>query len=139
LGLDGKVVMPEYYTDLPAACWLSNVIVAPNVSPRGQTPEILAAQAIGRALIVTGTGANTEFVKSGETAWVVPPNDLEAMTEALRQAIGLTTPQRLNLADAMRYFVTENFPQANWFNGIMDMYEALLRPAVRSSRTKVAA
>jgi glycosyltransferase involved in cell wall biosynthesis len=134
LRLNGKVVMPEYYTDLPAACWLSNVIVAPNTAPRGQVPEMLAAQAIGRAMVVTDVGANTEFIKKGETAWVVPPNDVKAMTEALHQAVSLSTEQRLSLADNAREFVTENFPQANWFNGMMDAYESLLSPVMQSSR-----
>jgi glycosyltransferase involved in cell wall biosynthesis len=138
LGLGGKVVMPEFFADLPATCWLANIIVAPNIAPRGQNLELLAAQAIGRPVIVTRTGANPELVASGETAWVVPPNDVKALADAIREAIQLDTGQRLNLAERTHNFIAENFPQGAWFNGMMGLYESMLRPAERTARSMAA-
>jgi glycosyltransferase involved in cell wall biosynthesis len=134
LGLNGKVIMPESCADLPAACWLSSVVAAPNSAPRGQNLELLAAQAIGRAVIVTNTGANPEMVRSGETAWVVPPDNIKALTDAMSEAIHLDTDQRLDLAARTHDFVAETFPQGAWFDGMMRLYESLLQPAERSAR-----
>ena len=133
MGLSGRVIMPESCPDWPAAYWLANVVVAPNSAPRGQNMELLAAQALGRPVIVTAVGANEEMVLKGETAWVVPPDDVHALAQALRDAVRLNTDQRVNLADNTRYFVEDNFPQANWFNGMMDVYEKLMFPAGRGS------
>ncbi len=130
-GLTGKVIMPDYCHDLPAACWLSSAVVAPNIAPRGQNTELLAAQAIGRPVIVTDTGANREMVLSGETAWIVPPNNSEALADAMRQAVRLGTQERLNLADYAHNFIAENFQQNLYFDGTMQMYETLLHPSAR--------
>ena len=137
-GLSGKVIMPDDCPDLPAACWLSSVVVAPNLGPRGQNLELLAAQAIGRPVVVTDVGANREMAQSGETAWVVAPNDIQAMAAAMREAINLNTDQRLNLADRTHNFVAESFPQAAWFDGMMELYESLLYPSRQTARANVA-
>ena len=137
-GLNGKVIMPEDCPDLPAACWLSSVIIASNLAPRGQNLELLAAQAIGRPVIVTDVGANREMAQSGETAWVVAAHDTQAMAKALREAIALNTDQRLSLAERTHNFVAENFPQHAWFNGMMELYESLLYPSRQTARANVA-
>jgi len=136
-GLNGKVIMPDYCLDWPAACWLANVVVVPNTAPRGQVPELLAAQAIGRPVIVSDCGANCELVQSGETAWVIPPRNISALSRALTEAAGLNTNQRLDLARRTRDFIAGNFPQTKWFNAMMDIYESLMSPAGR--RRKAAA
>jgi glycosyltransferase involved in cell wall biosynthesis len=133
LGLNGKVIMPEGCPDWPAAFWLANVVIAPNTVVRGQNMEIIGAQALGRPVIVTAIGANEEMVAKGETAWVVPPDNVHALTQALREAARMNTDQRVNLADNTRYFIEECFPQANWFNGMMELYEALMFPAARNA------
>ena len=143
LGLSGKVIMPESCPDWPAAFWLANVVVAPNSMPLGQNVEILAAQALGRPVIITATGASEEMVLKEETAWVLPPKDPELLAKALREATHLNTDQRVNLAESTRFFIEENFPQSNWFNGMMELYENLLYPGRKTSdgagvRAKVA-
>lgn len=125
-GLDGKVIMPDYCLDWPAACWLANAVVTPNTVPRGQAFELLIAQSIGRPVIVSDSGANREMVPGPETAWMVPPDDTRALAEALRTVIGLDTNRRLILARQARDFVVEAFPQAAWFNAMMDLYDSLL-------------
>ena len=137
-GLSGKVIMPDDCPDLPAACWLASVIVAPNIAPRGQNLEVLAAQAIGRPVIVTDTGANRELAQAGETAWVVPAGDQRAMATVLRQAIQMNTSQRLNLAAATHDFVAGYFPQKAWFDGMMELYSSLLYPSRQTARANVA-
>lgn len=124
-GLQGKVITPDYCLDWPAACWLANIMVAPHSAGRGQFPELLAAQALGRPVIAMDCGANTEMVESGETAWVIPSGNARVLAQALEEAIGLDTAQRLELAARTRNFVTGHFPQASWFNGMMDLYESM--------------
>jgi glycosyltransferase involved in cell wall biosynthesis len=129
LGLNGKVVMPEFCTDWPTAFWLASVIIAPNIAPQGQNRSLLAAQAMGRPVIVTDSGANREMVQSGATAWITQPGDTKALATALRQAMHLTTEQRLDMAAATRDFVAEHFPQEVWFEAMTGLYDTLLRPA----------
>jgi glycosyltransferase involved in cell wall biosynthesis len=138
-GLEGKVIMPDYCMDWPAACWLASTVVAPNTVARGQAVELLAAQAVGRPVIITNIGANPEMVLSGETAWVIPPDDVKALAEALREAIDLPMQQRVNLSDHTRNFIEDAFPQSAWLASMIELYEILLHPAARPVKTKAAA
>jgi glycosyltransferase involved in cell wall biosynthesis len=136
--LDGKVIMPECCTDMPAACWLASTVVAPNIEPRGQHLELLAAQAIGRPVIVTDSGANPEMVLTGETAWVIAPNDVRALADALTEAVHLNTNQRLNLTESTRMFIAESYPQVAWVTSMLELYESFLRPAARKMSAQAA-
>lgn len=136
--LDGKVIMPDCYTDLAAACWLASTVIAPNTVPRGQHLELLAAQAIGRPVIVTNVGANPEMVLTGETAWVIAPDNVKALTDALREAVNLNTSQRLNLTESTRLFIAETYPQVAWITSMLELYESFLRPAARKASAQAA-
>lgn len=125
-GLEGRVVMPETCTDWPAACWLATLVVATNTAPRGNAPELLHAQAMGRPVIVTECGANTELVRGGETAWVVPPDNVDLLTQALDEAVRMTEVQRIDLALRARAFITETFPQEAWCRAMTDLYGGML-------------
>lgn len=125
-GLEGKVVMPESCADWPAACWLSSLVVAVNAAPRGQAPELLAAQAIGRPVIVTDCGANAELVRSGETAWIVARDKPEALAAALEEALSMGSAHRIDLALRTRDFVADCFPMEFWRDSIFDIYAAML-------------
>ncbi len=127
-GLEGRVIMPETCLDWPAACWLASIITATNVIPRGQAPELLAAQAIGRPVIVTDCGANAELVKKNETAWVIPPDDHEALVNALSEALAMSPARRIDLALATRDFVAEQFPMESWRDSIFGIYDSMLAP-----------
>lgn len=125
-GLSGQVVMVDFCSDWPAACWLASVMVAVNTTPRGQALELIAAQALGRTAIATDTGANREMVQSGETAWLIPCDDLNALKSALSEATQLTMEQRLDLAERTRAFVSGRFTQSVWSGSIFEVYTAML-------------
>ena len=56
----------------------------------------------------------------------------------MREAIRLTTEQRLIVAANAHDFAAETFPHTAWFNSMMELYDSLLRPAERSNRSKAA-
>ncbi|NTU76398.1 MAG: glycosyltransferase family 4 protein [Alphaproteobacteria bacterium] len=138
LGLEGRVIMPEQCPDWPAACWLASLIVAANQTPRGQGIELLAAQAMGRPVIVTQIGANPEMVQSGATAWVVPPGDGKALAGALAEATGMTGTQRIDLALRTRDFIANMFPQTVWVESIFELYGAMLAQPMAPLPTRAA-
>ena len=138
LGLAGKVVMPEFSTDLPAAFWHASVVVLPNVSPRGECRALLAAQAMGRPTIITDVGANRELVDA-ETAWVAPAGNVDALAKALEGAIKLDVNHRLGLAERERDFIAEKFAHTSWLENTFDMYATVLETGARKpARTKAA-
>ncbi len=135
-GLEGRVVMPDHCADWPAACWLSTLVLATNTLPRGHAMELLAAQAMGRPVIVTECGANAEMVKGGETAWIVPPDNVEVLTQALDEAVQMTGVQRIDLAKRTRAFMANAFPQEKWCASVTELYGAMLGqpPATKTTQ-----
>lgn len=127
-GLEGKIIMPENCTDWPAACWLASLILSTNSVPRGQGPELLASQAIGRPVIVTECGANPELVKKNETAWVLPPDDKEALVAAIQESLTIGPARRIELAETTRAFTAENFPMEAWREATFKVYDSMLAP-----------
>jgi glycosyltransferase involved in cell wall biosynthesis len=125
-GLEGKVIMPELCDDWPAACWLSTLVMATNTLPRGEAPELLAAQAIGRPVIVTDCGANAEMVEKGTTAWVVKPEDKAALTAAIEAALSMSPQRRIDVAIKTRDFMAEHFPMSLWRDSLFEIYDAML-------------
>lgn len=132
-GLEGKVIMPENCADWPAACWLASLVVAINTVPRGHAPELLAAQAIGRPVIVSDCGANPEMVRGGETAWIVPNDDKNALDAALKEAVRMNAAQRIDLALRTRDFVAEVFPQDVWHDSLLELYRTMLPQPMRQA------
>jgi len=127
-GLEGKIIMPENCTDWPAACWLSSLFLATNGVPRGQVPELLAAQAIGRPVIVTDCGANAEMVQKDETAWVIPVEDKDALVAALHESLAMGPARRIDLAIHTRAFINENFTMEAWRDATFALYDSMLAP-----------
>jgi len=52
----------------------------------GMPNVVLEAMAAGRAVVATAVEGTAELVISGETGWLVPPRDPEALGRALLQA-----------------------------------------------------
>jgi len=127
-GLEGKIIMPEACTDWPAACWLASLILATNAMPRGQAPELLAAQSIGRPVIVTDCGANAELVIKNETAWVIPVEDHNALVASLQEALAMSAARRIDTAIQTRAFVSERFPMETWRDTMFGLYDSMLAP-----------
>lgn len=136
LGLSGQVVMPEFCTDWPAALWHASAVVVPNTTPRGENRLLLAAQAMGRPVIVTDCGANVELVDPDAT-WRIKPHDIPALTEALREAVGLAVNHRLGLAERARDFIAAQFPQGAWLDDHYAIYGEVIAMA-HETRRKVA-
>ena len=62
------------------------VVVLPYVQAT-QSALVAAAYAFGKPVIVTDTGALAEYVVPGETGWVIPPADADALARALGEAL----------------------------------------------------
>lgn len=133
--LQGRVIVPDYCPDWPAACWLATIMVTTHATPRGQFPELLMAQAMGRPVIAIDSGANGEMAQSGETAWLVPPNSSKIFKQSLSEAIALSMNQRVDLAARTRTFVADHFPQSLWRESMMELYDSMAFPtrAVRAA------
>lgn len=125
-GLDGVVKMTDHCNDMAAAYHLSAVVVSASQEPEAFGRVIVEAQAMGKPVIVTSIGAYQETVIPGETAWVVPPADADALARALDEALSLTPEQSAAIGARARAFVADRYTRQRMCADTLAVYAELL-------------
>jgi glycosyltransferase involved in cell wall biosynthesis len=82
LGLDKRVHFLGLRQDIPKILALLDIFVLPSLS-EGLSMAILEAMMAGRPVIATRVGGNPEIVLDGETGFLVPPKDSQALASSL--------------------------------------------------------
>ncbi|MFC2023946.1 glycosyltransferase family 4 protein [Chloroflexota bacterium] len=115
----------EEAVDLVRRCGL---LVLPYVEA-SQSALVAAAHFFHKPVIATTAGALPEYVSHGETGWLIPAGDVDALVEALGE--GLCDPQRLaRMGDAGRaWYERQRVLEGHALEG---MYAALGRFAPES-------
>ena len=112
--------------DMPAAYMLADLVVAPSLRPEGFGRVAAEAQAMGRRVIASAHGGACETVRDGETGWLVPPGDADALAAALREALGAGTAERERMARAGQAHVRRHFTLDGMCRATLDVYRELL-------------
>ena len=88
-----------------------------------QSALVAAAYAYDLPVIVTRTGALPEYVIEGETGWIVPPDDPDALAAAL--AAALADPERLRrMGAAGRAWFEARYREAR--RSLLTLYQTLI-------------
>jgi len=125
-GLQGVVCMTDHCSDMAAAYMMATVVVSASREPEAFGRVIVEAQAMGKPVIVTSIGAYQETVIPGETAWVVPPDDSDALAKALDEALSMTPDQRNAIGAHARAFVAERYTRQRMCADTLSVYAELL-------------
>jgi glycosyltransferase involved in cell wall biosynthesis len=103
VGLDGRVIFAGYRRDAAAIMEAADALVITS-NKEGLPIVVLEAMAVGCPIIATAVGSIPE-VLSPESAWIVPVDDDAALVQALREALGATSPARARAAEAKSVFL----------------------------------
>lgn len=125
-GLSDVVRLVDHCNDMPAAYKLTDVVVSASTDPEGFGRVIAEAQALGRPVIATDHGGARETVLPGETGWLVPPGDSDALADALKKVLELTTTKRNNLAKRAIKNVRDNFSKQAMCSKTLEVYDEVL-------------
>jgi glycosyltransferase involved in cell wall biosynthesis len=132
-GLGGLFQVIEDCRDLAAAYMLADVVISASTRPEGFGRVIAEAQAMGRPVIATDHGGAREIVLDGETGWLVPPNDPEAMGAAIADALALAPADRLALARRAIAHMRAHFTTQAMTDRTLAVYEEILFPAAAAA------
>lgn len=126
LGAGRTVLLAGPCHDMPAAYMLADIVVSPSLRPEafGRVPA--EAQAMGRPAIAFAHGGALETVCDGETGWLVPPGDADALTHAIRQALRAHPAERARMAAAGQAHVRRSFALERMCGATLDVYRELL-------------
>lgn len=99
-GLEDRVRIVGHCADMPAAYALSDIAIAPSLTPEAFGRTAVEPQAMGVPVIASDHGATRETVVPGETGWRAAPGDARAWAEALQAAIALGSEGRRRMGEA---------------------------------------
>lgn len=123
-GLTEQVTLLGLRDDVPRLLQGMDLFVLPSLW-EGLSLAALEAAACGLPVLATEVSGSREIVATGETGWIVPPGDSEALAEALREA--LAEPAALpELGRAGRRKVEAEFSIGVVTTGVEQLYRAIL-------------
>jgi glycosyltransferase involved in cell wall biosynthesis len=94
-GLSDQVRLVGHCDDMPAAYMICDVAMLPTTKPESFGRTAVEPQVMGKPVLASDHGGTTETVVSGETGWLVRPDDAEAWAVAMAKAIDIG-PGRLS-------------------------------------------
>jgi glycosyltransferase involved in cell wall biosynthesis len=109
--------------DLPAAYACASLVLSPSQVPEGFGRVPVEAEACGVPVIATALGATSETVRQGETGWLVPKGDIQALAAAIDTALGLTHEQRAAMGEVAKVFVRERFDLKDMCAATLKVYD----------------
>ena len=118
--------------DMPAAYMLCDVVICASTRPEGFGRVMVEAGALGVPVIATDHGAAPEIVIPGQTGWLVPPKDAEALARALRRALSLDRSARELLSHRSKEHIRRNFTKDLMCSRTLQVYNELLQKPSKS-------
>ncbi|QQG36340.1 MAG: glycosyltransferase family 4 protein [Micavibrio aeruginosavorus] len=135
--LEGQIRIVDHCNDMPAAYMLATVAVSASIDPEGFGRIAAEAQAMGRPIVATDHGGSRETIVRGETGWLVPPNDAEALAKAIEEALALDPSHRSVLATHAMAHIAANFTKDRMTALTLSVYAELLdENAIRTEGLK---
>ena len=126
LGLASRVRMLGWSRDVGALMEQHDVLVLPSLR-EGLPLVVLEAAARGLPMVASDVGAVSDVIVDGETGFLVPPGDAEALRRALEAAarsLDSITQRSLSLAPSMR----RRFGRARWARETEEIYRDVIAP-----------
>ena len=131
-GLEGSVLRVGHCSDMPAAFMAASVVTVPSIEPEAFGRSAVEAQAMGTPVIVSELGAVPETVLAPpevpareRSGWRIPPNDPEALANALTEALILGASGRDALANRARKHVEKYFSLDRMVGDTLAIYAEL--------------
>ncbi len=120
------------FVEIPANVeeWISacDLIVAPFLSDRFSSVNLLEAMALGKAVIATDLGEQRDVIEHDVDGYLVRPGDVAELSKAILQA--LSVPQSLARVGERARTKSEAYSVTAYVRGLEELYEALAKRTV---------
>lgn len=111
--------------DVSSWLQLADVYVLPSIS-EGLSNALLEAMASGLPIIATAVGEAPNLIQTSENGWLIPPDDVEALTAALKSA--LEDPEfnkRAGIGNRQR--ILNDFQLSVTADKLVQLYQSVLK------------
>jgi len=118
--VDGSTVLTELAPD---------AVVVPSLWPETFGLSGVEALAQGVPVIAFAGGAIPEWLSDGESGWLVPPRDIDALARAVEEALAATDEERRARGARGRSFVHATYAVADYGRAVVECYRRYGRVA----------
>jgi glycosyltransferase involved in cell wall biosynthesis len=125
LGVSDRVLMPGFVPDSRTWMAMYDVFAMPS-REEGMPLALIEAMLASRPVVATAIGGMPDVVVDGETGLVVPPEDPDALAEALR-GLFADDERRATMGSRARTRAKEEFSFSQMVRGYESLYEELGR------------
>lgn len=129
IGAEGITHLTGPCRDMAAAYMLADVVVSASTDPEAFGRVAAEAHAMGRPVIASDHGGARETVIAGETGWLVPPGDADALAQTLRTALTMTGEERETVARRAIAHIRDNYTKPQMCAATLAVYDELIPPA----------
>ena len=126
LGIIDIARIVDHCDDMPAAYMLADLVVSASTDPEAFGRVVAEAQAVGRPVVLTNHGGAREIIIDGETGWLTPPGDVEAMAAAIRRGLELDAESRQRMAEKAVDNIRRNFSKESMCAKTLAVYNEVL-------------
>jgi len=109
----------EYRAELETAIEEKNL-------PEGFGRIPIEAQAMGRPIVATDHGGAQETIIRGQTGWLTPPHDADALCAAIKEALSLNENEKSILAQNAMAHIAHNFTKEKMAHDTLSVYAELI-------------
>jgi glycosyltransferase involved in cell wall biosynthesis len=124
LGQD--VIVAGHILDMPAAFMAADAVLLPSIEPEAFGRAAVEAQAMGRIVIASANGGYTETIKNGETGYLVPPGDAEALAAKLKDAMAMDASARCAIGAAAAKHARVHYSKEALQSATLRVYHRLM-------------
>ncbi|MBO1326626.1 glycosyltransferase family 4 protein [Acetobacter sp. TBRC 12305] len=130
LGLTDVIRFGGHCDDMPAAMALAAMVVVPSLRPEPFGRVVVEAQAMGRPVLAAHHGAAAETVEHGVTGLCVPPNNAQALAEAIHAILSMPSAGLEAMGQAARQMVLARYTTQAMQHATLAVYDEVLHTAL---------
>ena len=121
LKLTDRIKLVGHCDDMPTAFMLADVVVAASVKPESYGRVAVEAQAMGKPVVACAHGGIVETISDRQTGWLVKPDNIAEMANALREAV-VNTSLREQIGSRAREWVKSQFSIRKMCQSTLNLY-----------------
>lgn len=133
---EGVIEWWGWRSDMPSVYNQSHVVALPTAYGEGVPTALLEAAACGRPVVASDIPGCRDAIQEGVTGFLVPPNNPQALAEALER-LALDPQLRSKMGAAGRLLVLENFTQERINAATLEVYRRILNHDFNSHNQRV--
>ena len=104
----------------------ARAIVLPSEWYENAPMSVLEAYACGKPVIGADIGGIPEMITAGETGWLFPSGDSDALMELLSEVQGTSNETLVRMGRAARELVVTRFTRSRYEREMLELYGALM-------------